>query len=163
MHDLYIRFLVQIFGRCIFFGLKWWKIAKKWVLTHPRGFRSWKWGQNALYSKTWILRPDWRGSAFLSFPCQWVDGKLLFLHQGDLLNPLEYLIEEKKNFFSKNLVLWFFQKKIEFFPLYPTRPRNLKFFIKDKKFFSQFVVHTTKKKSARITDFFSGERKNTFD
>ena len=101
MHDLNIRFLVQIFGQCIFFGLKWWKIAKKWVLTHPRGFRSWKWGQNALYSKTWILRPDWRGSAFLSFPCQWVDGKLLFLHQGDLLNPLEYLIEEKNSFLWK--------------------------------------------------------------
>ena len=116
MHDLYIRFLVQIFGRCIFFGLKWWKIAKKWVLTHPRGFRSWKWGQNALYSKTWILRPDWRGSAFLSFPCQWVGGKFWFLHQGDLLIPLEYLIEEKKIFLVKTLFSDFFKKNRTFPP-----------------------------------------------
>ena len=134
MHHLYIRLLVQIFGRCIFFGLKWWKIAKKWVLTHPRGFRSWKWGQNALYSKTWILRPDWRGSAFLSFPCQWVDGKLLFLHQGDLLNPLEYLIQEKK-FFLVKISFCDFLKKNRTFPPVPNETLEFEIFHKRQKIF----------------------------
>ena len=103
------------FSSMLFFGLIWWKVAKKWLLTHPQGIWTWKWGRFGLYSKTWILRPDCWGSAFSSFPCLPVGGKFLFLHQGDLLIPLEYPIEEKKNFLVKTSFSDFF-KKIRIFP-----------------------------------------------
>ena len=115
------------FSSMLFFGLIWWKVAKKWLLTHPQGIWTWKWGRFGLYSKTWILRPDWWGSAFSSFPCLPVGRKFLLLHQGDLLIPLEYPIEEKKNFFSKNVVFWFFQKNSNFSSNWRRDPGNWKF------------------------------------
>ena len=134
MQGKYRQYGVQIFHRCCFFGLIWWKVAKKWLLTHPQGIWTWKWGRFGLYSKTWILRPDWWGSAFSSFPCLPVGRKFLLLHQGDLLIPLEYPIEEKKNLLLK---MWFsdFFKKIRIFPPTDGETPEIGNFHKRPKFF----------------------------
>ena len=87
--------------------------------------------------------------------------KKKILHLGHLLIPLEHLIEEKKNFFSKNVVFWFFQKKSNF-PMKSGRElRNSKF----SKFFQmsfQKCSSYNQSKNRASQWFFSGELKNRF-
>ena len=75
-------------------------------------FSDLKLGHKGLLSKKKFLRPNWHGSASSYIPSQWVGGKKNSSPGAppDTPWPPHW---RKKNFFSKNVVFWFFQKKIE--------------------------------------------------
>ena len=136
MHGRDSQLGVQIFRICCFFGLIWWKIAKKWLLTHSWGFRTLIWGSFGLFSKIWILRPDGGGSAFWLIPSLVFFENLWNLHQRASRSPL-ICRSKKKNFFLVKMLFPDFSNKNRTFPKMGHERSEIGKFHKTPKIFYQ--------------------------